>query len=132
MVAAVEGHAAGVLATDYDLRHTRVMAAYVYNSDLEVGVVVKQDISEVQAGAIVQLLILLGVAVSITLLGILVQILCARRMLRSIEVTCEAGRRAVELEKETFERLVSMMYPQFVTERLLAGELEIVLNLPEV
>ena len=120
------------MGQEVDYSGVKVMAAYTYCSELGMGIVLKQDISEIQAPLVIQLLILLFTAFGIAIIGVGIEGVSARHMLKTIEDSWERGKKAVEAEKASFENLVSALYPKFVSERLLAGDTQIVLEVPEV
>eukprot|EP00906_Rhabdomonas_costata_P000709 RCo000927 len=114
-----------------DYRGNRVFSAYVYSADLNVGFVLKVDSSEVEWPQVVELLVVLGSAIGMTLAGILVMTFSAQHMMNTIEATWERSRVEVQKQKEAFEKLVSAMYPSFASERLLSGDAQIVVEIPK-
>ena len=115
---------------DYD--GVPVLSAYAYSEDLNLGFVLKQELGEVQKPQIVQLFILLGTALGISIIGAFIEFVAARYMLRSLEEGWNKSREAVLQQKESFERLVGALYPKFVSDRLMNGDSLIVVEVPEV
>ena len=90
------------------------------------------DLDEFERPLISQLLVVLGTAVGIAVAGVLSVGFFFRRMLLSLEQAWDRGRLAVQEQKEKFETLVSALYPKFASEKLLAGDHQIVMEVPEV
>ena len=117
---------------DEDYRPKATITAWEYSSSLKLGLVVKVDSSEVQAPILVILYILIGTACGIVVLGIAVLAVAAKKMLQTMMDTWERGKQAVHQQKESFETLVAALYPKFASERLLTGESQIVVEVPDV
>ena len=115
-----------------DYNGVRVMTSQDKIDSLDMGFVYKINVSEVNAPLIVQLLILLGTAFGVSFIGVVIIGWSGRTMLKTIEDTWERGKQAVEQEKASFETLVGALYPKFVSEKLLAGEHQIVMELQHV
>ena len=122
----------GLSLQEPDYSGTTVMAGYTYSSKLNIGIVLKRNLSEVTQPMIIELFTLLGTAFGIALVGVAIEFIAARHMLRTIEGTWETAKETMAREKANFERLVTALYPTFVTERLLAGDSQIVLEIPGV
>ena len=105
----------GVLDHDRALDGTNVLAGYTYCPALAVGIVLQRDVSEVQQPIMIQLLVLLRTAIGIVVIGVAVEGYSARHMLRRIQQTWEESNRIVEVEKESFERLVAAMYAPHIS-----------------
>eukprot|EP00667_Euglena_gracilis_P001132 EG_transcript_1132 len=69
-------------------------------------------------------------AIAMVVLGTLVLILVTRLFLKSMISAKEEGRQAVEKEKDRFSKLVSSMYPAYLVPQLLAGEKQMVCEVP--
>ena len=130
MVGALKGNEGVMVATDYF--DDNVMTAYDYSPALQLGFVLQIDVAEFQKPLLIQLAILLCTAVGIACGGVVALGLFAKKMMDSIEDRWQRGKKAVQQQKEQFEGLVSSLLPKFASERLLAGDPEIVMDVPEV
>eukprot|EP00906_Rhabdomonas_costata_P001083 RCo001628 len=128
--AAVSGGSGLQSGSDY--RGVKVLSAYGHIAALSAGVVFKVDRSEVEGPMILRVIILVLSALALVIAGCLLLHVAARRLLSSIEETWERSKQAVQEQKQSFENLVSALYPRFASERLLAGDTQIHLELPEV
>ena len=80
----------------------RVVQVYTYSEQLDLGLLLKVDQSEVEAPMYTNLYILMFTAVGIVTLGVLVLALAAQKMLKSMMDTWEKGKQAVQQQKVPF------------------------------
>ena len=115
-----------------DYRGHRVMTSQDRIDALGLGFVYEMEYAEITKPLVQEVLILMGSALGVSIVGVLIIGWAGRTMLKSIEDTWERGKQAVEQEKASFETLVGALYPKFVSEKLLAGEHQIVMELQTV
>eukprot|EP00668_Euglena_longa_P011029 GGOE01013380.1.p1 GENE.GGOE01013380.1~~GGOE01013380.1.p1 ORF type:complete len:1161 (-),score=397.40 GGOE01013380.1:1066-4548(-) len=113
-----------------DYRWVTVLAAYTYLPDLDIGIAMKMDKSEAQAGSFRLTGILCGASVSAVLVSMAVLALLANVLLKSMDRAWEEGKRAIEREKQAFRTVIEAMYPAEVAQRMLTGETHIVYDVP--
>eukprot|EP00668_Euglena_longa_P026573 GGOE01033264.1.p1 GENE.GGOE01033264.1~~GGOE01033264.1.p1 ORF type:complete len:1187 (-),score=429.21 GGOE01033264.1:1088-4567(-) len=128
MVPAVNGLTGYARGPDY--RYVDAMGAYTHLPKLDIGLVVKIDASEAESGSFRLTGMLCGCSIAAVVAGVLVLALLANVLLRSVDRVWEEGKQAVEKERQTFRTVIEAMYPAQVAMRMLAGEKQIVYNIP--
>eukprot|EP00668_Euglena_longa_P026577 GGOE01033268.1.p1 GENE.GGOE01033268.1~~GGOE01033268.1.p1 ORF type:complete len:1200 (+),score=423.33 GGOE01033268.1:84-3602(+) len=128
MVPAVNGHTGYARGPDY--RYVDGMGAYTYLPMLDVGMVVKIDVSEAEERSFMLTGMLCGCSIGAVIVGTLLLALLTHVLLRSIDRAWDEGKQAVEREKHAFRTVIEAMYPAQVATRMLAGEKQIVYNIP--
>ena len=98
--------------------------------DYWIGFAVKESLAKIQSPGLIAARDLILIAVGITLVALVELWLVVRWLLNSIEAEWVAGKKAIEHEKKQFSGLVEAMYPSAVAERLLLGESQIVIEVP--
>eukprot|EP00668_Euglena_longa_P028130 GGOE01035248.1.p1 GENE.GGOE01035248.1~~GGOE01035248.1.p1 ORF type:complete len:1167 (-),score=397.27 GGOE01035248.1:1046-4081(-) len=123
MLNAVNGLSGYLQILDY--RWVNCISAYTYLANLDLGIMVKIDLSEAQAGSFRLTGILCGASISAVLLSMAVLALLASVLLKSMDRAWEEGKRAIEREKYAFRNVIEAMYPTEVAQRMLTGETHI-------
>eukprot|EP00667_Euglena_gracilis_P002319 EG_transcript_2319 len=117
-------------ARTLDYRNVEVMGYFQYLSSLGIGMVVKMDAVQAEAGSFHLTALLCGCSVSAVFVGMALLALLANVLLRSMDRAWAEGKRAVEQEKQAFRAVIEAMYPAQVAQRMLAGESQIVYHVP--
>eukprot|EP00668_Euglena_longa_P038024 GGOE01048988.1.p1 GENE.GGOE01048988.1~~GGOE01048988.1.p1 ORF type:complete len:1158 (-),score=417.85 GGOE01048988.1:674-3682(-) len=125
---AVNGQSGYMEILDY--RWVSCISAYTYLANLELGIMVKVDLSEAQAGSFRLTGILCAASISAVFISMAVLALMANVLLKSMDRAWEEGKRAIEREKQTFRAVIEAMYPEAVAQRMLTGETHIVYDVP--
>eukprot|EP00668_Euglena_longa_P026986 GGOE01033772.1.p1 GENE.GGOE01033772.1~~GGOE01033772.1.p1 ORF type:complete len:1150 (-),score=409.26 GGOE01033772.1:1107-4556(-) len=128
VLAAVNGRTGYMETVDY--RWVTVLAVYIYLPDLNLGIAMKMDKSEAQAGSFRLTGILCAASVSAVIVSMVVLALLANILLKSMDRAWEEGKKAIEQEKQAFRNVIEAMYPVEVAQRMLAGETSIAYDVP--
>eukprot|EP00667_Euglena_gracilis_P001576 EG_transcript_1576 len=118
--------------TGSDYRNAEVIGAYTYVPSLDLALVLNVEVSEAQAPSVATALQLAGCSIAAVVGSMLVLYLLTNRLLKFMDEAWDAGRRAVQKEKDAFGSVIRAMYPAPVAQRLLAGEGRIVYNVARV
>ena len=114
-----------------DYRGEPVIAVYDYFKELDMGLVVKRDVSEIIGPAIRTAMKLVGVSMGAVAVCVVVLAYALKRMLDKVETEWVEGKAELMREKQQFSSLVEAMYPPAVAEKLLAGEHQIVFGVQQ-
>eukprot|EP00668_Euglena_longa_P037825 GGOE01048731.1.p1 GENE.GGOE01048731.1~~GGOE01048731.1.p1 ORF type:complete len:1179 (-),score=398.21 GGOE01048731.1:1036-4452(-) len=125
---ASNGQSGYMQALDY--RWVECISAYTYLSNLDLGIVVKIDLSEAQEGSFRLTGILCGASISAVIVSMVVLALLANILLKSMDRAWEEGKKAIEREKQAFRTVIEAMYPAEVAQHMLTGNVQLHYDVP--
>uniref|UniRef100_A0A7S4G4S8 Guanylate cyclase domain-containing protein n=1 Tax=Eutreptiella gymnastica TaxID=73025 RepID=A0A7S4G4S8_9EUGL len=142
MLEAMKHKTGKVLAPDYKGEEALTAYSYVHVSkdlppdaqytqkDYWIGFAIKESYAKIRTPGLLAARNLALIAAGITLVALMELWLVVRWLLNSIEAEWVEGKKAIEHEKKQFSGLVEAMYPSAVAERLMSGESQIVIEVP--